>query len=235
MRYMALAALHRAGFDLSRSQPNMIDFLRSRDIGCVLDVGANTGQFGRWLRNHGYTGRMISFEPIASVYQRLVQRAARDDQWVTHNLAIGDKSGSATINVSRTSEFSSFLPVSPAATCYGDHPAPERTEIVTVATLDQLDLNFSGNLFLKVDTQGFEREVLRGAAVLMRQLAGIQLELPIVHLYQGAWTLHQAIEYMREHGFIVSQVSPVNFSPRDNVSMVEIDVIFRRFDPAIDG
>jgi hypothetical protein len=90
-------------------------------------------------------------------------------------------------------------------------------------------------MFLKSDTQEFERTVLKGAKSLLSRLWGIQLELPIVHVYQGTWTLPQAIEYMHENGFVISQIHPASFLLRDDkVSLWEIDVTFRRFNPAMD-
>ena len=95
MRYAALAALRTVGLEVSRAQPNLIDFLQSRSVDCVLDVGANEGQFGRWLRNHGYSGRIISFEPISAAYQLLLAEAAGDVSWEARN------SPSATVPVGR--------------------------------------------------------------------------------------------------------------------------------------
>jgi hypothetical protein len=93
-----------------------VSFIRSSLVARVCpgstDVIANVGQFGRWLRNHGYTGRIISFEPISEVYRLLVQEVRGDVLWETKNVAIGDRCGTATINVGSNSALSSFLSVS---------------------------------------------------------------------------------------------------------------------------
>ena len=226
--------MRRAGLEVSHARPNLIDFLQSRSVECVLDVGANAGQFGRWLRNHGYKGRIISFEPISTVYELLVEEAAGDVSWETKNSAIGDHCGTALINVAADSALSSFLSVNEVVIPNDVRSFKERSETVVVRTLDDIGAELSGNVFLKSDTQGFEGRVLEGAKTLMRRLCGVQLELPIVHLYQGTWTLAQAIEYMRENGFAVSQMHPVTFIDRDNVSLLEVDAIFRRLDCALD-
>ena len=232
MRYMVLRALRRAGLEVSHVRPNLIDFLHSRSVDCVIDVGANVGQFGRALRNRGYKGRIISFEPISTVYQLLVEEAAGDALWETKNFAIGDSSGTAPINIGSNSALSSFLPVSELVIPNSVRSFRERSETVVVRTLDDFGAEVSGNVFLKSDTQGFERQVLEGAKTLLRRLCGVQLELPIVHLYQGTWTLPQAVEYMSKNGFAVSQIYPVTFLIRDNVSLQEVDAIFRRLDLA---
>jgi FkbM family methyltransferase len=112
MLYGALAALRRAGLDVSRRRPNLIDFLQNRSIECVLDVGANAGQFGRWLRNHGYAGRIISYEPVSSAYKLLNREVRGDSLWETKNIAIGNHCGAATINVGSNTALSSFLATS---------------------------------------------------------------------------------------------------------------------------
>jgi FkbM family methyltransferase len=235
MLYTALGALRRAGWEVSRARPNLIDFLQSRSVDCVLDVGANAGQFGRWLRNHGYNGRIISFEPISSVYQVLAQEASGDDVWETKKLAVGNHCGTAEINVGSNSQLSSFLSVNEVVVT-SDHVRAfkERSETVVVTTLDEFGAEISGNVFLKSDTQGFERQVLEGAKTLLRRVCGVQLELAIIHLYQGAWTLPQAIEYMYENGFVISQIHPSAFLLRETVSLKEVDAIFRRLDSALD-
>ena len=211
-----------------------MDFLQSRSVDCVLDVGANEGQFGRWLRNHGYSGRIISFEPVSTAYQVLLAEAAGDASWEAKKFAIGDHHGTAPINVGANSTLSSFLSASEVVNPEDARAFKERSETVDVRTLDDFGDEFSGNIFLKSDTQGFERQVLEGAKTLMRRLCGVQLELPIVHLYHGAWTLAQTLEYMHKNDFTVSQLHPANFLVRDKVSLLEVDAIFRRLDPVLD-
>ena len=58
--------------------------------------------------------------------------------------------------------------------------------------------------------------------------SGVLLELPIIHLYQDTWAFSQAVEYMAAAGFMISQLSPVSFDSKDDVSLVEVDCLFRR-------
>jgi FkbM family methyltransferase len=235
MKRLVLTNLHRAGFDIFRAQPNLVDFLTSRTIDIVLDVGANTGQFGRWLRHRGYDGRIISLEPIAALYARL-QHEARDDKlWDTHQIAAGEFLGSLEIKVSDVSQFSSFLEQTDVAQRLFDTSYPSATESVEMTTLDRFTSGLRGNIFLKVDTQGYEEAVLKGSQQLLQRVCGVQLELPIIHLYRGTWKLTRAVEYMEERGFIISQLAPVSFAPGDSTCLVEVDATFRRFDKSIDG
>jgi hypothetical protein len=101
---------HRAGVDLvrARKNPNITDFIDNRGINLVLDVGANTGQFGRWLRRRGYAGQIISFEPVREAFRELEITTRGDDLWTIFNIALGASRGVMTINVSKNSKFSSF-------------------------------------------------------------------------------------------------------------------------------
>jgi len=156
--------IRRVGYDLRRCEPDLMDFLRSRQIDTVLDVGANIGQFGYKLRAAGYTGRIISFEPIKAVFQTLKSVADRDGNWTVHHTALGHTRGFQKIKISESSVFSSLLEQTSAAQRYDLAARVLREETISVDLLDNLSAEFrSSRVFLKIDTQGFEREVLSGA------------------------------------------------------------------------
>ena len=80
MKWMVLRKLRqRAGIELvrARKNPNLSDFIDNRRINLVLDVGANTGQFGQLLRRRGYAGQIISFEPVKEAFWGARKRGAR--------------------------------------------------------------------------------------------------------------------------------------------------------------
>jgi FkbM family methyltransferase len=217
----------------ARTQATLINFLQTRNIDVVFDVGANEGQFGLSLRHEGYRGHIVSFEPIRTLFDVLKAHTVNDGAWEAHPVALGEAPAKASINVA--DEFSSLLPLRNVAAVF-PQSAPARTEEITVATLDHFAPSFAGrNSFLKIDTQGYDRQVLLGAKATLATLQGIQLELPIVHIYSGVWRLADAINFMSEYGFVVAQMSPVACHPIDQVSWVEADCIFRRIDPRIDG
>jgi FkbM family methyltransferase len=224
------------GLELRRTRfdPDLMAFIRERAIDTVLDVGANIGQFGTQLRAKGYRGRIVSFEPISEVYKTLAAKATSDRDWTTNNYALGAKSEQATIHVSDMSVFSSILPSTSAATRFDDAAAVARTETIEVRTLDDACRGVSGNVLLKIDTQGFERQVLQGGRSMLSIMKGILMELPIVHLYEGTWRLHEAIEFMADAGFVPAQIHRVNFHSTDPVSLLEVDCLFRPRDPRLD-
>jgi FkbM family methyltransferase len=147
-----------------RRGPRLVHFLESRGIDLVLDVGANVGQFAMLLRRLGFKGDIVSFEPVKAVFAELVTAASSDPKWAAKNFALGDTPGSTTINVSELSVFSSMMSLTPAAASFDKKSAVVRTEQISIAKMDDIFGDFEGrSVFLKIDTQGFEPAVLRGA------------------------------------------------------------------------
>jgi FkbM family methyltransferase len=222
------------GYDIRRSDSRFykrpIDFIRSRDIDLIVDIGANVGQYGENLRKEGYAGWIVSFEPVAATYETLAVRASRDGRWKALNMALGEHEGTTEINVSESSVYSSILPQLPAAATFSSDASVIRTESIRIARLDDIfaELPQSKAAFLKIDTQGYERQVLSGASERLSHFAGVQMELPIIHLYEGTWRFHEAVAYMSERGFEISNITPVNYDQTDKVALVEVDCIFRR-------
>lgn len=233
LRSLARSLARHSGYEIrqigSHSYKRPIDFIRSRKIDLVIDVGANIGQYGAHLRKDGYTGRIVSFEPISAAYLELAERAKNDDRWKVINMAIGSEEGTASINISESSVFSSFVPQLPSAVAFDPNAKVVRIESVRVARLDDIlpELPPSNATFLKIDTQGFEQKVLSGAKNCLSSFLGVQMELPVMHLYEGAWEFHEAIAYMVGRGFEISNITPVNYDHTDTASLVEVDCIFR--------
>jgi FkbM family methyltransferase len=213
-------AANSIGLDIRRvpkgGEPDLVAFLASRHVDLVLDVGANVGQFGAQLRGYGYTGEILSFEPLEEVFATLAANVAADPKWTARKLALGTEQGRTEVSVSEDTSFSSILPQTKAAQAFDGAARVVRRESVEVKPLDNFFDEFRGrNVFLKIDTQGFERQVLEGASRTLSILKGIQLEVPIVHLYENAWGLSQISDYLGKRGYTLSQVRPVNYRRED--------------------
>lgn len=213
----------------SLSERRPIDFIRSRGIDVVIDVGANVGQYAERLRSDGYTGSIVSAEPVRAIYDILAARAAGHHKWQVLNLAFGEKTGTTEINVSDASVFSSLNSTLPTAADLFPQSKVIRQETINVARLDNLFAGFpKGRAFLKIDTQGYERQVIAGAGRCISEFLGVQMELSIIHLYEGTWQFHEAIACMGDLGFEISTIIPVNFDPNDPMALLEVDCIFRK-------
>lgn len=221
------------GYDIravdAYSHKRPIDFIRSRQIDVVVDVGANTGQYAGKLRESGYRGWIISLEPVLATFQLLKAHAAGDSRWTTLQTALGRDSGTATINVSEASVFSSIRKQAPAATNFNREARVVAQEIIDIQRLDDLFPKLPrGRRFLKIDTQGFEKDVLEGGRECLARFAGVQMELPIRHLYQDVWHFDEAVSFMRALGFGISNIIPISYDHDDPASLLEVDCIFRR-------
>jgi len=76
--------------------------LTEQKVNMVFDVGANTAQFGRKLREAGYRGRIVSFEPLSSVWDQLSAESKNDPLWeVAPPSVIGNENGKIEIHVDR--------------------------------------------------------------------------------------------------------------------------------------
>lgn len=231
-----LGLQRRLGLDIVRfpSEPllntvKLLDFYR---IDCVVDVGANYGGFATSIREAGYKGRIISFEPLPQPFAALRRAAARDDEWEAYQYAIGASKDRVTINISGNSGLSSsVLPMLETHTA-----AAPNSHYVDSATVDQecldsllpsLGLNSTNRIFIKVDVQGYEAPVLDGAAELLASetVAGLQLELSLTPLYKGAMTYRQGLDRADALGMSVMGLSPVFTNP-DSGRLLQFDAVF---------
>ena len=84
------------------------EWLKKNNVSTLLDVGANTGYWAKEVRDSGFTGRIVSFEPQSKAYQQLQQMARDDNNWEVFHYALGDEDNNEQINISENSVSSSF-------------------------------------------------------------------------------------------------------------------------------
>ena len=221
-------AARRAGFDLARHRPDFTDLMRHHGIQTVLDVGANEGQYAGELREHGYAGRIVSFEPITQPFEVLARKATADPQWDVLQMALGETQGEMDIFVSAKSVFSSFKGLSDYSKQNFQGAAAERTERVRIDRLDRflaqnpLDL---ARTYLKIDTQGFEQEVLLGAGDALGGIRAVQAELALQPLYEGQQSWIEVIRWMEQRGFR-TVLAKENGIDQNRCELLELDVVF---------
>ena len=199
-------------------------------IDLVLDVGANVGQYAHELRCLGYRDRIESFEPMSKAFSVLEKRAQRDLTWKVHPFALGDIESTRELGISANGPSSSFLPLSQDARNAAIDLTYIGKESVDVKRLDSLlpELRQDArNIFLKVDTQGFEKNVLDGAGTMLDCFAGIQVELSLTRQYEGELLASQFLELMATHGFVPYWILQ-GYRCKVSMQLKQIDVIFFR-------
>lgn len=173
-------------------------------INKILDVGANKGQYASSIRKSGFQGDIISFEPMKEAFAALQQLALRDSRLTALNFALGDTEAKTTINVAGNSISSSILEMLPAHIDAAPHSSYVDQEEITIKTLDSVFFDYcrpEDNIFLKMDTQGFEKNVLDGASQSLKYIQGIQVEMSLVPLYRGGILFDEMNAYLKEKGF----------------------------------
>lgn len=181
-------------------------------IDLVLDVGANSGHYATELRSNGYTGRIVSFEPLADAHATLERAARVDSAWkVASRMALGDADGEITIHVAGNSLSSSILDMLPEHERAAPGSAFVGSESVPLHRLDQIASGYLGDaksVLLKIDTQGYEDKVLAGASGIIDRIAAIQTELSLVPLYAGQPLFDEMRTRIESMGFELFAIFP---------------------------
>lgn len=207
-----------------------IKLLQHYNIDLVFDIGANKGQYALGIMDAGYTKRIVSFEPLSAVHQVLQEKGNKYENWtIAPRCAVGSQREEIEINISANSVSSTLL------TMLDTHldGAPESKiigkEKVTVLPLDEAGKPFiknEKNIFLKIDVQGFEQEVLKGAEQMIATAKGVEMEISLVSLYEGqTWLLPQVLEYMKQKGFILRSIMPA-FTDHKTGNVLQCNGIF---------
>lgn len=196
----------------------------------VLDIGANTGQFAESLIDFGFKGEIVSFEPTTSPYNKLIRRVSKYKNWkLAEKCAIGDFDGSIAINISKNSLFNSIKKIGTEYSSYNPGSSIIDKEKVQIYKLDSLQnkyFNKNENIFLKIDTQGFEKEVLKGAIEVLKYVKGIKIEIPLQPIYDDvSWSAMGIFNFFEEKGFVCISLNEVAVN-NETGTVHEIDGIF---------
>jgi FkbM family methyltransferase len=205
--------LHRFGIDVQRHGVMVGRYtllgvrrrlLQELGIDLVLDVGGNQGQYAHQLRASGYRGRIVSFEPLREAFSAMSVRAAADPLWDVRQVALGDEDRTLTLNVAANSFSSSLLPMLDRHLEAAPHSHYVGIQECLVVRLDSVAEELLGGaerVLLKLDVQGYEMSVVRGATANLSRVAVVESELSLVPLYVGQALLPDVVNFLQEQGF----------------------------------
>jgi len=224
------------GVDLKRynvqtsEAAKMQRLLAYHNIDLVFDVGANIGQYAKLLRELGYSGRIVSFEPLSSAYSQLKAVSKKEPLWeIAPQTAIGNQEGEITINIAGNSQSSSALPMLDAHLESAPESAYSGSETVKLSRLDTIAKDYikseTKSIFLKIDVQGLEKQVIEGATAILPLVKGIKLELSLVPLYEGQVLFKEMIDIVEKLGYELYGIEP-GFTAEKTGRMLQMDGIF---------
>ena len=226
-----------AGFTLTRTkninpQLRFNEFLKNtiRDSELVIDVGANRGQFVNLLLNIGYTNRIIAIEPISEAFGSLKTSYGKKSNIQLLKNALGSQTKILQINVaSNNAESSSFFDF----TDWHFKGAPE-IKMKLKETVEQITLEsiikdvLEKSIFIKIDVQGYELEVLKGIGDSnWQKINGLVIEVNLVETYKHAALIEEVIEFLRRKDFHPFRIEP-GFGLAKFGQQLQADIIFVR-------
>jgi FkbM family methyltransferase len=202
-----------------------------RDVDVVVDAGANEGQYALWFRSLGFAGRIISVEPQSAPFTTLSAAAARDPRWECHKVALGTCDGQATLRVARNTTVTSLFALTPQL----QRVVPDATEIgaeaVPMRSLASLwpSLHDAGErVYLKIDVEGAELDVLRGAGDVLEYVDILELELSLAPNFSGAPLIDEVLAYVLGRGYYIVALEANHGDDPDIGQMLVVDGLFRR-------
>lgn len=229
--------LGKFGFQIVRKhkvnepfEAHLGEILDRNAIDCVLDVGANIGQFGSMLRTIGYRGRIISFEPARYAFAELKLKCNSDPEWRAFRYALGASDETREMNVAASSVFSSLH----RANHYGKRRFSSAVSLAGTEEIQLRRLNTcwpelfkaqdNPRVFLKMDTQGYDLEVLRGAADALKFVHGIQTEVSLKPIYAGSPSAIDTLIELANHSYEITGIHPLT-RDKTTLALIEFDCI----------
>lgn len=232
LRNIANNLFHKLGYSLLKYSPyqeyNML--MKHYGVTKVIDVGANEGQFASFIKKTGFEGEIHSFEPLDEAFEKLKTLSEKDVNWKIYNYALGDECGFSEINVSENLVSSSILGMKKSHLELAPQSRYTKKQKIEIKTLDSLSETLKlteGEIFLKIDTQGFEKRVLLGADKILPTINTIQLELSLVPLYDDEELFFQISEYLYSKGYALVKMIPGIYDKKTRETL-QFDGIFHR-------
>ncbi|MEP7255855.1 MAG: FkbM family methyltransferase [Ferruginibacter sp.] len=217
------------GYQINKyHEEDKLKIINQFGINKLFDVGANIGQYSQYMREIGFNKKIISFEPLKTAYQTLEQVASKDNNWVVNNYALGNENAESMINVSGNSYSSSILNMLPEHINRAPESKYIAKEKIEIKKLDSIFSNYyvdGDNVMLKIDTQGYEKNVILGAGNVLDKISIIQLEMSVIGLYENETSFIEMINFLDSKGFELFSLEN-GFSDSKTGRLLQLDGLF---------
>ena len=227
MKKIIKKLLSSLGYEIKRKK-NFFDFSQN-SIDLVLDVGAHQGEFGKKIRESGYNKKIISFEPQKKIFLELSKITKNDPNWELHpRCALGEKNKLENLNILSESQCSSILNPNTNFFEFDENIKKIGTEKCNVYSLDFIVKQFykiTKNTFLKIDTQGYDKNVLDGFKENIKKIKFIQLEAGLYKLYENEMLYEYYIDFFKSINYELWNINPFAYNKLGR--LVQFDMIFK--------
>lgn len=190
----------------------------------VIDVGANAGQFA-FMASRALPGVPVhAFEPDPAVFAQLEATCTRFGiRGTRHNVALADSDGTQLFHRQADSVNSSLLPRTDHAAAGTFEVPTRRLDALLPAPID------ASRLLLKIDVQGAELHVLRGATGMLDRVQRVIVEVSFVRSYAGGADALDVARWLHDHGFrLFDLLDTLRTDARDGAGLKEADLLFVR-------
>jgi FkbM family methyltransferase len=215
-------------FSLSSFKINAALAKHQATFNTIFDIGANEGQFTLAAAHRFPMAQIYAFEPVPDTFQALVDNVRGHGQVHLNNCAIGNTKGRIKFYRNNYTQVSSALPIHNE----NNHPNYDQSDTrqieVDIHPLDEVTANLKlrSPALLKIDAQGYEKEILRGAQTFLRGVDYILFEASFVHLYDQQPLFDEMHAYVKELGYVL--VAPLDVHAGKDLALIEMDVLYRR-------
>ena len=173
-------------------------------IRTVLDIGAKDGDTARIFRRYFPEAVIHCFEPHPQSFQSLATWAATQVQSVyCYPFALGDRTGEAQLYTSGSRlAVASLLPPAPRRLADSDYMRALTTQPVELRRLDDVvaNLTLADELLVKIDTEGFDKQVILGGRTVLQRAAACIVEVHVWERYDSQPTFCELINMMEATG-----------------------------------
>ena len=230
IKKIAKKIFNKVGLNVS-SYKKYPELLLHHKIELLFDVGANIGQFAMLARERGYKGKIVSFEPLPVAYEKILKNSKNDPLWTVHKrCALGSDISEMEINISQNSFSSSILPMlhlHSSAAPESSYIGKAKTDVITLDSIFDSYRKNDEKVFLKIDVQGFESEVLKGLTLNLKNIFAVDIELSVVPLYDKQELYNYFFSFFEKNGFTLWALTPI-FQKDETGELLQFDAIFVR-------
>jgi FkbM family methyltransferase len=212
---------YRPPFDLARE-----NLIQTHSVDLVIDGGANRGQWASEVKAKFKDLPIISIEPVNAAFQVLSRSTQSHKNWTALNVALGNESSTALMNVASNGEQSSSLLRPSSHLIHYPSVSFHDTQITNVITLDSIEIPTDSRIYLKLDLQGNELTALHGATATLEKVVAIEIEMTTIQMYEGQGTFLEVANLLANLGFSLFSFADSFRDPSGQ--SIYVDVIFAK-------